>query len=171
MRRIHSPFRPSARPDSSEPAFPPPALPTPPTMSSADCHQPFGHPCGLPTREPTPVFVFPPFPAGSRAARDQRTQAEHLVSRCALRPAFNRENQWLSRGTPRLLSTRSRRIYVMRRVPMARTSDCVAPSSPCIPPQFGFCTSARVFASGLLHPALAGLNSAIRYPSHHLAKG
>ena len=171
MPRTRSPFRPSARPDCNDPAFPPPVLPIPPTMSSADCHQPFGHPCGRPTREPTSIFVSPLFPAGSHATRDRRAQAKHLVSRCALRPAFNRENQRLSRGTPRLLSTRSRRIYVMRRVPMARTSDCVAPSSPCIPPLFGFCTSARVFASGFLHPALTEPNSAIRYPSHHPARG
>lgn len=172
MPRTRSPFRPLVRPDCNAPAFPPSVLPTPPHMSSADCHRPVGDPCRPPTRESTPRFCVPavsgrlPPRAGSRATGRALGKPVALPVR-----HFTRESRWLSRGTPQLLSTRSRRIYRMRRAPMVRTSDCVAPSSPCILPLFGFCTSARVFASGFLQPVLTEQISALRYPSYHLAKG
>ncbi len=97
-------------------------------------------------------------------------QAENLLSRGISFRHFVRENIWLSRGTPRLLSTRNCRIYKMRRIRMVRTSDCVAPSSPCTLPLFACCTSARVFASSFLHPSFTARDSAFRYPSHHPAR-
>ena len=60
--------------------------------------------------------------------------AEALVSRLPLFPAFFSQSLGLSRGNPWLLSMRNRRMYVMRLRDNWRTSGCVAPSSPCIPP-------------------------------------
>jgi hypothetical protein len=80
MRRIHSPFRPSARPDSSEPAFPPSALPTPPIPSSADCHQPFGLPCRLPTRESV-SFLCVPTVSGRLPCRAKPTRTDQALDK------------------------------------------------------------------------------------------
>lgn len=81
MPRTRSPFGPSADPDSNRAAFPPPfsqihlpcPLLTPIDRSATLADRPLA-------KRPR-CFVSPTFPAGSRAARDHRAQAEHLVSR------------------------------------------------------------------------------------------
>ena len=81
MPRTRSPFRPSARPDSGEAAFPPPALPTRlpcRLLTAIDRSAPLA---GRPLANRPRCFVSPPSPAGSCIARDRAPQAEHLLSR------------------------------------------------------------------------------------------
>ncbi len=59
MLRIRSPFRPSARPDSNAPAFPPNVLQNPPTLSSADYHKLVLCPCRQPTHS-DPILLCVP---------------------------------------------------------------------------------------------------------------
>ena len=168
MRRIRSPFRPLAEPDFSVRHFLRP-------LSRSRLLCPLLNPIGIClsferlTRGSTLIFCVPLVRLPPCAT--QRKAGRELVQPGDLIPASVRESLWPSRGTPQLLSTRNCRIYILRRTRMVRTSDCVAPSSPCNLPPFSFCTSARVFASGLLHPALTEPNSAFRYPSHHPARG
>ena len=103
------------------------------TMPSADCPSAIGVPCGSLTASCDAHVCFPASP-GSWCAASPPRHAEALVSRFASCPAFVLAEPGALPGYSRLLSVRNRWIYVMRRTGNWRTSGCVAPSSPCIPP-------------------------------------
>ena len=140
-------------------------------MPSADHHRPVGFPCGLHTASARTVSVFP---CG-------------LMERCARRPshaggfgkpvppfspALFSQSRWFSRGPPVCCFLRvTVRCTWMRRGNW-RTSDCVAPSSPCsmphtcrrgLPPAVA-CPSAHAFVSGFLKAALRTVPLPYRLP-------
>ena len=98
-----------------------------------DCPSAIGVPCGSLTASCDAHVCFPASP-GSWCAASPPRHAEALVSRFASCPAFVLAEPGALPGYSRLLSMRNRWIYVMRRTGNWRTSGCVAPSSPCIPP-------------------------------------
>jgi len=100
MLRIRSPFGLSANPDSNRAAFPPPFSPvrlpcpllTPIDRSATLADRPLAN--------RPPCFVSPPFPAGSRPARDPR-----LASRVLGKPGYSQSGISFARthGSPGVL--------------------------------------------------------------------
>ena len=140
-------------------------------MPSADCPSALANLAARPLRVAkcvcVPVAGLVPHPP-------QAWHAKALVSRSALSPAFFfSQNLGLSRGSPccfRCVTVGS----TWSAVSVTGTSDCVAPSSPCLPPltrrrvvslPFYSVRSARIFASGLFRGTVTGSPLALGYPS------
>jgi hypothetical protein len=141
------------------------------TMPFADCPWAIASLTARPLRVATcvcvPVAGFVPHPPQAR-------HAEALVSRSRLllRPYSRRT--W---GSPGVLPDCFRCVTVgstCGAVSVTGTSDCVAPSSPCLPPHtrrgavshpLYSVRSARIFASGLFRGTVTGSPLALGYPS------
>ena len=140
-------------------------------MPSADCPSALANLAARPLRVAKCVCV----PVAGLVLRPSRTRhAEALVSRYASSPAFFSHRTW---GSPGVLPGCFRCVTVgctWSAVSVTGTSDCVAPSSPCLPPHTRrggvsspLCSlrSARIFASGLFRGTVTGSPLALGYPS------